>query len=98
MAKPLIPDELWEVIEPLLPPDTAALRRVHVPEEKIEALKRAILDPAMFSEREWVALELAGRMTESGHAVGDDLWARLLEHFEQDETLELVAVIITSNV
>lgn len=62
-------------------------------DEKIEALQRAILDPKMFSERELVALELADRMTESGHAVSDDLWSRLLAHFEQDETLELVAVI-----
>lgn len=62
-------------------------------DEKIEALQRAILDPEIFSERELVALELADRMTESGHAVSDDLWSRLLAHFEQDETLELVAVI-----
>lgn len=64
-----------------------------MPEEKIAALQRAILDRSIFTERELVALELADRMTESGHAVSDELWARLLEHFEQDETLELVAVI-----
>lgn len=64
-----------------------------MPEEKIAALQSAILDESLFTERELVALELADRMTESGHAVSDKLWERLLQHFEQDETLELVAVI-----
>lgn len=62
-------------------------------EEKIVALQAAILDRSMFTERELAALELADRMTESGHAVSDKLWNHLLEHFEQDEMLELVAVI-----
>ncbi len=72
---------------------TAALRRVKVPEEKIAALQVSTLDSGLFSERELVALELADRMTESGHAVSDELWDRLLQHFERDELLELTAVI-----
>lgn len=63
-----------------------------MPEEKIAALQVAILDREVFSERELVALELADRMTESGHAVSDELWERLLEHFERDEVIELVSV------
>jgi alkylhydroperoxidase family enzyme len=72
---------------------TAALRRVKVPEEKIAAIQVSTLDPNLFTERELVALELADRMTESGHAVSDELWDRLLQHFERDELLELAAVI-----
>ncbi|HEX8218587.1 MAG TPA: hypothetical protein VF914_05150 [Chloroflexia bacterium] len=71
---------------------TAALRRVKVPEEKIAGLKVAILDPSLFTEKELVALELADRISESGHAVSDELWERLLQHFERDELIELVSV------
>ena len=71
---------------------TAALRRVKVPEEKIAGLKVAILDPSLFTEKELVALELADRVSESGHAVSDELWERLLQHFERDELIELVSV------
>jgi alkylhydroperoxidase family enzyme len=71
---------------------TAALRRVKVPEEKIAGLKVAILDPSLFTEKELVALELADRISESGHAVSPDLWERLLQHFERDELIELVSV------
>jgi alkylhydroperoxidase family enzyme len=71
---------------------TAALRRVRVPEEKIAGLKVAIMDPSLFTEKELVALELADRISESGHAVSDELWERLLQHFERDELIELVSV------
>lgn len=71
---------------------TAALRRVRVPEEKIAGLQVAIVDPSLFTEKELVALELADRITESGHAVSDELWGRLLQHFERDELIELVSV------
>ena len=64
-----------------------------VPEEKIAALLVAFPDPGMFSERELVALELADRMAESGHAVHDDLWQRLSGHFSEGELVELVSVI-----
>ena len=64
-----------------------------VPEEKIAALLTAFLDSEMFSEKELVALELADRMAESGHAVNDDLWDRLKRHFDEGELVELVSVI-----
>lgn len=63
-----------------------------MPEEQIAGLQVAVLDRELFTERELVALELADRMTESGHAVSDELWERLLEHFERDEIIELVSV------
>jgi alkylhydroperoxidase family enzyme len=71
---------------------TAALRRVKVPEEKIAGLQVASPDPALFTEKELVALELADRVAESGHAVSDELWERLLQHYERDEIIELVSV------
>ena len=64
-----------------------------MPEEKIAALLVAFLDKAMFSERELVALELADRMAESGHAVSDELWSRVRSHFDEGEAVELVSVI-----
>ena len=64
-----------------------------VPEEKIAALLTAFLDREMFSEKELVALELADRMAESGHAVADGLWDRLKGHFDEGELVELVSVI-----
>ena len=69
------------------------MRRVKIPEEKIAALLVAFPPKGMFEERELVALELADRMAESGHAVSDDLWERLRAHFDEGEVVELVAVI-----
>jgi len=66
------------------------LRRLKVPEEKIAALQVALLDEALFSEEELVALELADRMTETGHGVSDELWSRLARFFEVGEIIELV--------
>jgi alkylhydroperoxidase family enzyme len=66
------------------------LRRLKVPEEKIDALQVALLDQALFSEEELVALELADRMTETGHGVSDELWSRLSRFFDVGEIIELV--------
>ncbi len=64
-----------------------------MPEEKIGVLLVAILPQESFSERELVALELADRMAESGHAVSDELWNRLKLHFDDGQLIELVSVI-----
>lgn len=69
------------------------MRRARVPEEKIAALQVAILDPALFTEKELTALELADRMTASGQSVSDELWNRLTAHFDEGQIVELVAVI-----
>ena len=66
------------------------MRRLKVPEAKIAALQVALLDEALFSEEELVALELADRMTETGHGVSDELWSRLTRFFEVGEIIELV--------
>ena len=50
----------------------------------------ALLDQALFSEEELVALELADRMAETGQGVSDDLWDRLSRFFDTGEKIELV--------
>jgi alkylhydroperoxidase family enzyme len=64
-----------------------------VPEEKIEGVQRAIIDKSVFTEREVASIELADKMTWSGHAVDDDLWKRLLDFYTQDEIVEVVCAI-----
>jgi alkylhydroperoxidase family enzyme len=69
------------------------LRRAKVPEEKIAALLVSVLDKAQFTEPELVALELADRMAESGHAVSNELYERLRAQFDEGEIIELACVI-----
>jgi alkylhydroperoxidase family enzyme len=69
------------------------LRRLDVPEAKIEGVQRAIIDESVFTPREVASIELADKMTWSGHAVDDDLWQRLLGFFSQDEIVEVVCAI-----
>jgi len=64
-----------------------------VPEEKIEGVKRAIIDTSLYTPQEVVSIELADRMTWSVHAVDDDLWKHLLNYFSQDEIVEVVCAI-----
>ncbi len=64
-----------------------------MPEEKIAGLQNAILDTDLFSEKELVALEFADRMTESGHAVSDELWGRLKGFFDDGQIVEMVCAI-----
>ena len=69
------------------------MRRLGVSEEKIEGIQRAVVQPDIFTPREAVALELADKMTWSGHAVDEDLWKRLLAYFSEDEIVEVVCAI-----
>jgi alkylhydroperoxidase family enzyme len=46
-----------------------------------------------FTEREKAALELAERETLDSNGVDDALWARLREHFDEGEIIELAAAI-----
>lgn len=62
-------------------------------EEKIAALQTMVLDKTVFTDAENVALELAERMTLSGHAVDDDLWQRLNAFYDEGEIVELASVI-----
>ena len=51
-----------------------------------------------YSERERVALELTEAVTQiSNGGVPDELYARVREHFSEEETVNLTAAIITIN-
>ena len=69
------------------------MRRFKVSEEKIEAIQKEEVARSLFTERELAAFELADRMTESGHAVSDDLWVRLQEHYDHGQIVELACAI-----
>ncbi len=56
-------------------------------------MQYAFPDPNLFSEKELVALELADRMTEGGHAVSDELWDRLKSHYDDGQIVELACSI-----
>jgi alkylhydroperoxidase family enzyme len=51
----------------------------------------------LFSSRERLALELAERMTYTEQRVTDEFFARLKEHFTDEELVELAAVIALEN-
>ena len=46
----------------------------------------------LFDAGERAALELAERMTISGERVDDALFARVRQHFSEDEAVELIAI------
>ncbi len=56
-------------------------------------MQRAIIDKAIFTEREVTSIELADKMTWSGHAVDEDLWKRLQDFFTQEQIVEVVCAI-----
>ncbi len=69
------------------------MRRLGVSEEKINGVQRAIIDKSLYTPQEVVSIELADRMTWSGHAVDDDLWKHLLDYYSEDEIVEVVCAI-----
>ena len=54
-------------------------------------------DSLLFSEAERVALDYAERMTITGERVDDALFARLREHYTEEQTVELTAAIAFEN-
>jgi alkylhydroperoxidase family enzyme len=54
-------------------------------------------DSALFSAPERAALEYAEQMTITGEKVGDELWARLREHFTESQMVELTAAVALEN-
>ena len=46
-----------------------------------------------FSAGEKAALELAERVTQDPHAVDDEFWSELRQHYEEGEIIELLAAI-----
>ncbi len=67
-----------------------------VPEEKILALDDHAAS-ALFDDSERAALAYADAMTLSGEDVSDELFARVREHFGEEATIELTAVIAWEN-
>ena len=67
-----------------------------VTEEKILALADYASSP-LYSEREKMALEYADRITITDLEVSDEFFARLKEHFTDDELVELTAAIAWEN-
>ena len=67
-----------------------------VAREKIEALADYATSP-LYTAAERVALEYADAMTITGRDVSDELFARLREFYNDDEIVELTAVIAWEN-
>lgn len=67
-----------------------------ISDEKILALPQYAASP-LYSERERAALEYADGMTITGRDVSDELFARLRQHFTDDELVELMAIIAWEN-
>ena len=67
-----------------------------VPDEKLAALADYATSP-LFDDRERAALEYADAVTRTGEEVGDELFERLRPHFDEDQIVELTAVIAWEN-
>jgi alkylhydroperoxidase family enzyme len=65
-------------------------------DEKIEALQDYATSP-LYSEAERVALEYADSMTITGREVSDEFFSRLREFYDDDEVVELTAIIAWEN-
>ena len=65
-------------------------------DEKILAVEEYATSP-LYDEAERAALEYADAITLSGRDVTDDLFARVRRHFDDDEIVELTAVIAWEN-
>ncbi len=65
--------------------------------EKVEAALGDYKNNPLFSQREQLALEMAERMTYTNKRVTDKFFARLKQHFTDEELVELAAVIALEN-
>ena len=63
-----------------------------VTREKIEALA-TYADSPLYTAAERIALTYADAMTITGRDVSDELFARLREHYADEEIVELTAII-----
>jgi len=71
-------------------------RRLGVSAEKIEALGNYALSP-LFSDAEKVALEYTDTITETHRDVGDELFARLRQYYDDDAIAEMTMIIAWQN-
>jgi len=67
-----------------------------VPDEKILALPDYATSP-LYTEAERVALEYADTITLSDRDVGDDLFARIRQFYDDDAVVELTEIIAWEN-
>jgi alkylhydroperoxidase family enzyme len=67
-----------------------------VPDEKILALADYATSP-LYTDVERVSLEYADAMTITGREVGDELFARLRGIYNDDELVELTAIVAWEN-
>jgi len=67
-----------------------------IPDEKIAALPDFRTSPH-FTDAERAALELAEAMTEASVDVSDALYARLRDHYDEPELVELAATAALEN-
>ena len=67
-----------------------------MPDEKLDAVL-AWETSDLFDARERVALEYADAITFTDRDVDDDLFARVREHFSDDEIVELTMVVAWEN-
>ena len=67
-----------------------------ISDEKIAALADYATSP-LYSEEERLALELADAQTQASVKVSDDLYARLREHFDDAQLVELAATAAMEN-
>jgi alkylhydroperoxidase family enzyme len=67
-----------------------------VADEKIVALPDYAASP-LYNDAERVALEYADGMTITGREVSDELFARLRQHYSEDQIVELTSTIAWEN-
>ena len=65
-------------------------RRLGASEAELAALAQG--DLSVFGPGERVALEFAEALTRDSNHVGDELFARLRQHFDEGEVVEIAAV------
>jgi alkylhydroperoxidase family enzyme len=67
-----------------------------VSDEKIEALTDYATSP-LYTEDERIALEYADSMTVTGREVSEEFFSRLREFYDDDQVVELTAIIAWEN-
>ncbi len=76
--------------------NSAGSRRAGATDEKIAALAQYPTSE-LFAPAERVALELADAMTATPPNVTDELFARLQEHYDEAQLVELAAIVCQEN-
>jgi alkylhydroperoxidase family enzyme len=67
-----------------------------VPDEKLDGLADYATS-GLYDDRERTALAYADAMTRTGEEIPDQLFERLRQHFDEDQIVELTAIIAWEN-